>query len=108
MPEVTGRQSLLVQEEHQIKNCLESYCCLGYWLSAATFKKSDAVPKMLISCKTGLKALARKVQGALKNHMLTMDSICQLALSLQRTVLGMEGLYHTGGYFKLSLRWFLC
>lgn len=68
MPEVIGRQSLLVQEEHQIKNYLKSYCCLGLCLSAATFKKSDAVPKMLISGKTGLKALAHKVQGALKPY----------------------------------------
>lgn len=36
--------------------------------SAATFKKSHAVPKMLISGKTGLKALAHKVQGALKPY----------------------------------------
>lgn len=68
VPEVIGRQSLLVQEAHQIKNCLQSYCCLGYRFSAAAFKKSDAVPKMLISGKIGLKALAHKVQGALKPY----------------------------------------
>lgn len=103
VPEVIGRPSLLVQEL-QIKNYLESSCYLGYWLSAATLTKSDAVPKMLISCKTGLKA---RYKGHL-NHMLTMNSRCQFALSLQRTVLGMQGLYHAGGYFKFTLRQFLC
>lgn len=68
--EVRGRHSFLFQEHH--KNCFES-CCLGYWL-CCDLQEVNAIPKMLISWRTGLKALAHKVEGDL-NHMLTIDEI---------------------------------